>query len=44
VTYDRSVVFSTIKTDCHNIAEILLKGALKTINHNLNLKSIEKNQ
>ena len=29
--------FSTNKTDCHNIAEILLKVALSTINLNLNL-------
>ena len=27
----RQVVFSTNKTDCHNIAEILLKVALNTI-------------
>jgi hypothetical protein len=36
VTYDRSAVFSgyyfTNKTDCHDITEILLKVALKTIN------------
>jgi hypothetical protein len=32
VTYDRSVVFSTNKTDRHDIAEILLKLALNTIN------------
>ena len=38
VTCDRSVVFSCVllisstnKTDCHNIIEILLKGALKSI-------------
>ena len=31
VTCDRSVVFSTIKTDCHDIAEILLKVVLNTI-------------
>jgi hypothetical protein len=32
VTCDRSVVFSTNKTDCHDIAEVLLKVALDTIN------------
>jgi hypothetical protein len=26
-------VFSTNKTDCHDITEILLKGAINTINH-----------
>jgi hypothetical protein len=31
VTCDRSVVFSTNKTDHHNITEILLKVALNTI-------------
>jgi len=37
VTCDRSVVFSTSKTDRHDINEILLKMALKTttITHNL---------
>ena len=40
VTCDRSVVFSgysvssTIKTDRHDITEILLKMTLSTINHN----------
>jgi len=32
VTCDRSVVFSTNKTDCHDKTEILLKVALNTIN------------
>jgi hypothetical protein len=32
VTCDRSMVFSTNKTDCHDITEILLKVALNTIN------------
>jgi hypothetical protein len=27
------LVFSTNKTDCHNVTEILLKVALNTINH-----------
>jgi len=31
VTYDRSVVFSTNKTDHHEIIEILLKAALNAI-------------
>jgi hypothetical protein len=31
VTCDRSVVFSTNKTDCHDITEILLKVVLNTI-------------
>jgi len=31
VTYGRSVVSSTNKTDCHDIAKILLKVALNTI-------------
>jgi hypothetical protein len=41
VTCNRSVVFSgysgfsTNKTDCHNITEILLKVVLNTINLNL---------
>ena len=26
-------VFTTNKTDCHDITEILLKGAINTINH-----------
>ena len=30
-TCDRSVIFSTNKTDCHDITEILLKVALNTI-------------
>jgi hypothetical protein len=30
-------VFSTILTDCHDIAEILLKVALNTITHKPNL-------
>jgi hypothetical protein len=32
------VVFSTNKTDCHNIAEILLKVALNTINQTIKKK------
>jgi hypothetical protein len=35
VSCDRSVVFSTNKTDCHNITEILLKVALNIITLNL---------
>jgi hypothetical protein len=35
VTCDRSVVFSTNKTDHHDITEILLKVALNTINHQI---------
>jgi len=35
VTCDRSVVFSTNKTDRHDITEILLKVALNTIKSNL---------
>jgi hypothetical protein len=31
MTCDRSVIFSTNKTDCHDITEILLKVALNTI-------------
>jgi hypothetical protein len=34
VTYDRSVIFSTNKTDHHDIIEILLKAALNAINKN----------
>ena len=34
MTYGRSVVSSTNKTDRHDITEILLKVALNTINHN----------
>jgi hypothetical protein len=33
-----TVVFSTNKTDCHNIAEILLKLALNTINQTIQKK------
>jgi hypothetical protein len=33
------MVFSTNKTDCHDITEILLKVALNTINH-LNVDAI----
>jgi hypothetical protein len=46
VTCDRSVVFSGYsglihkKTDCHDIAEILLKVALNTINLNQTRKSL----
>ena len=32
MTYDRSVVYSTNKTDHHDITEILLTVALNTIN------------
>ena len=35
VTCRRSVVFSIIKTDRHNITEILLKVTLNTITHPL---------
>jgi hypothetical protein len=35
VTCDMSMVFSTNKTDHHNLAEILLKEVLSTIHHNL---------
>jgi hypothetical protein len=40
VTCSRSVVFSgysTNKTDCHEITEILLKVALNTITHPITL-------
>jgi len=36
MTSDRSVIFSIIKTDRHDITEILLKVTLNTINLNLN--------
>jgi hypothetical protein len=36
------VVFSTNKTDCHNIAEILLKVALNTINQTIKKKKKKK--
>ena len=36
VTSDRSVIFSTNKTDSHDITDILLKVALNTINKQTN--------
>jgi hypothetical protein len=37
---DRSVVFSTNKTDCHDNTEILLKVALNTINQPTNQRKL----
>jgi hypothetical protein len=39
LTCDRSVVFSTNKTDRHNITEVFLKVALSTINQQIKIKS-----
>jgi len=33
MVFSSTPVFSTNKTDCHDITEILLKGAINTINH-----------
>ena len=33
MVFSGTPVFSTNKTDCHDITEILLKGAINTINH-----------
>ena len=33
MVFSGTPVFSTNKTDCHNITEILLKGAINTISH-----------
>ena len=41
VTCGISVVFSTNKTDRHNITEILLKMVLNTINHSTNLNTVD---
>jgi len=41
VTFNRSVVSSTNKTDRHDIIEILLKVALNIINLNLNVTFIQ---
>ena len=37
VTFDRSVVFSTNKTDHHDITELLLKVVLNTINQTIKI-------
>jgi hypothetical protein len=37
-TYTRSSIFSTNKTDCHDITEILLKVALSTIKAGTHVK------
>ena len=33
MVFSGTPVFTTNKTDCHDITEILLKGAINTINH-----------